>query len=131
MTNAIISLELDRGISDDARRLGGMVALTRGQLLSGVVRIDAESPIKSRGVDVILLWQTSGKGTTTTKDAVRVRILDGPVPAGRSEIAFNLDVPLAPLTYMGTLLKVQWILRVRIDRPWALDQVEDQVILLT
>jgi hypothetical protein len=131
VSNATIALELDHGLSDAARQLGGKVSLTRGQLLSGLVRIDAESPIKSRGVDVILRWQTSGKGTTTSHDAGSIRILQGPVPAGRSEIPFRLDVPLAPLTYMGTLLKIQWTLRVRIDRPWAIDQVEDQVVLLT
>lgn len=93
----------------------------RGAHLTGIAYIDATEMIKARGVEVDLRWQTSGKGDRNHWQSSPIVIHPGGELIGALELPFAIDLPLAPLSYSGTLIKIDWLVRVRIDRPWALD----------
>lgn len=102
----------------------------RGARITGTVSIDATQMIKARAVELGLQWQTSGKGDTNRGEASPLIIHQGGELTGFLTIPFEIDAPLAPLSYHGTLIKINWFLRVRIDRPWALDMKLDVPIVI-
>jgi hypothetical protein len=54
-----------------------------------------------------VLWETSGKGTTDLGVVHHVTLPEA------AEHGFDVQLPLLPLTYVGTLIKVRWFVRVR------------------
>ena len=63
------------------------------------------------------LWYTEGKGD---KDTGIAHFEEFPLDS-RREKRFEVELPLLPLTYHGELLKVHWVIRVRVDRKQAKD----------
>lgn len=102
----------------------------RGARLVGTVHIDASQMIKARAVEISLHWETSGKGDTNRGQSSPIVIHPGGELVGEINLPFEIDAPLAPLSYQGTLIKINWFLRVRIDRPWALDMKLDVPIII-
>lgn len=103
-------------------QIDGGRTLLRGTPVTGVVRINAEKPIKIRRVMLELRWETSGRGDRDRQTPLELEIGQGPeLPAGISELPFEFEAPLAPASYNGRLIKLAWEMRVRLDRPMALD----------
>lgn len=102
----------------------------RGAHIVGAAYIDAAEMIKARAVEVDLRWQTSGKGDRSHWQSSPGVIHPGGELLGPLVLPFAIDLPLAPLSYAGTLIKLDWFLRVRIDRPWALDMKCDVPIVV-
>ena len=120
MSTAQISIDIDGGHT-----------LFRGTPTTGVVRIDATKSIKIRRVLLELRWETSGRGDTDRETAREIEIGQGPeLPVGLSEFPFEFEAPLAPASYNGKLIKLYWEMRVRLDRPMALDTKHTQRIEL-
>ncbi|NRA58025.1 MAG: hypothetical protein HRU13_07925 [Phycisphaerales bacterium] len=109
----------------------GGSTLLRGTPVTGVVRIDATKPIKIRRVMLELRWETSGRGDRDRQKPLEMEIGQGPeLPEGISEFPFEFEAPLAPASYNGRLIKLFWEMRVRLDRPMALDTKHTQRIEL-
>lgn len=102
----------------------------RGARVVGTVYIDATETIKARAVEVDVRWQTSGKGDSNHWQSSPIVIHPGGELTGTLALPFEIDLPLAPLSYSGTLIKIDWTLRARIDRPWAVDMKLDVPIVM-
>ena len=102
----------------------------RGARIVGTAYIDATQMIKARAVELDLRWQTSGKGDSNHWQSSPIVLHPGGELLGSLELPFEIDLPLAPLSYTGTLIKIDWFLRVRIDRPWAIDMKLDVPIFV-
>jgi hypothetical protein len=116
--NIEATITLDRA---DAR-------FTPGETVTGLVRYRAEKPAKVKDVTVVAAWETSGKGDTDKESTEPVIIAGAQELLGAGELPFELTLPLAPLSYHGTLIKVSWVVRVRFNRPWAIDAKADHPI---
>lgn len=109
---------------------GDIFVYPRGAHVTGTVRVLTSNPLKARAILLEPRWQTSGKGDSNSGGGSPVQIHPGGELIGELDIPFAIDLPLAPLSYTGTLIKIDWSLRVRIDRPWAVDVKVDVPIVV-
>lgn len=90
----------------------------------GVVRgkVVSNPPVgqEDRKVELSVLWQTDGKGDTDLGVPLH-RELDRP---GTHD--FEVRLPLLPVSYSGTLLKIRWLVRVRRHAPLGDDEIEEK-----
>jgi hypothetical protein len=80
-----------------------------GETLTGEIKweFDRDEP----GIEIILRWQTRGKGTTDKKILPMHRI----ERAGRSgQQNFSLPLPLGPCSFSGRLITLSWTIEARI-----------------
>ena len=94
---------------------------TPGEIVTGVLSYTAAKPTKVKGVTVFAQWSTQGKGDTDRDRTEPVVLLGEDELLGDGEVPFQLTLPLAPLTYRGTLIKINWEVCARFNRPWAID----------
>ncbi|MFO0564676.1 MAG: hypothetical protein U0263_03385 [Polyangiaceae bacterium] len=87
------------------------LALEPGSVLRGRVRVPAPSGDSKRQVELSVQWETQGKGDTDRG----VVLFEELAAAEQQELehAFEVRLPLLPVSWAGTLLKVRWIVRVR------------------
>ena len=101
-----------------------------GDELSGVFVIDGGPPAAARSIELSVLWHTSGKGTEDM-GVVHFRTWkqdDGTLEGMPNPNTFNVKLPLTPWSYDGELIKIHWLVRVRMryGHPDALKElVED------
>ncbi|MBL8716922.1 MAG: hypothetical protein JNL79_13050 [Myxococcales bacterium] len=88
--------------------------LRPGEVVRGRVQLDAEGA----RTELSVLWETQGKGTTDL-GVIHHREL------GAGEHPFEVALPRLPLTYVGTLIKVRWLVRLRRIATIGDDQVVD------
>ncbi|MEM9084014.1 MAG: hypothetical protein AAGB34_10500 [Planctomycetota bacterium] len=97
-----------------------------GETVTGVVTLDVPDTENVRKVLAVLRWATSGKGDTDSDDMARTELVGKhEFRMGTHQFPFELTLPVAPVSYHGTLLKIDWSVHVRLDRPWAFDIKED------
>jgi hypothetical protein len=101
---------------DERRR-----SFTAGGTLRGRFRVAGDTAETLRGVELKVLWYTEGKGDTDA-GIVYSKTFE---PRGEQDCPFSVTLPLLPLTYHGRLLKIHWMVRVRVDRKWRKDLVHD------
>lgn len=98
------------------------IELTRGTVVAGdVVEGHVVFDGSGRGdttVELSVLWETSGKGDTDIGVLHFERLAND---VGRRQ--FRVQLPLLPLSYDGTIVKIAWLVRVRgaggvIDTPF-------------
>jgi hypothetical protein len=111
-----VTIRLDQG--DDATFIAG-------DTIAGTVHVAADERDRVRKLTVSLRWKTIGKGDTDTGDGPSEQLLGDHEFFGNSEHRFALTAPSAPLSYNGKLIKVQWQVKVRLDRPFAFDVNEE------
>lgn len=100
-----------------------------GSLLRGRVVLTPLPGHEQRKVELSVLWQTEGKGDTDLGVVLhRVLAEDGQGATGSHD--FEVRLPLLPVSYSGTLLKVRWLVRVRRFAPMADDQLEEKDLLV-
>ena len=104
--------------------------LAAGEPVDVSVVIDPPAPMKMRKLILELLWQTSGRGDTDSEVASRTVLTEGAELHGRHEFPVRLEVPLAPFSYDGHLIKVRWVARVRVDRALARDRKHEQTVVV-
>jgi len=92
-----------------------------GGNVTGLVRIETPDALKINKVDVMLEWKTSGKGDKDSAQIDVQEIVKGGQIDGLVEVPYSLMLPAAPCSYHGRLIKIEWCVKVRIDRPWAFD----------
>ncbi len=82
----------------------------------GVVRGRADVEDSGGRVELSVLWETAGKGSTDRGVIHHVELPPG-------EHAFEVPLPRLPLTYVGTMIKVHWLVRLRRISTLAADDV--------
>lgn len=98
---ASISVRLERTPAhfEPGDPVEGFVILEAGDLAGAEVHY----------AEVMLFWQTDGKGTQDEGIAGKIEILekDSPMPA-RHEHRFSWEMPRMPWSYQGKLIKINW-----------------------
>jgi hypothetical protein len=90
---------------------GNRTAYRPGELLGGNYQLVGADRSRVRRTEVSVLWYTEGKGT---EDLGVHHFAESDTPddsAGR----FATQLPLSPLSYDGVLLKIRWLVRVRVQ----------------
>ena len=95
-----------------------------GATLTGSVEVQSSAE-ELKSLELSVLWQTEGKGDTDTGLACFEALAACP-----GSHPFSVDLPLLPLTYYGHLLKIHWVVRVRVDRHGGQDQVYERLFTL-
>ena len=95
-------------------------SLRPGGLVRGCVTLAPALGDEGSGVELSVLWETSGRGNT---DRGVVFFRDLPT---RGAYDFEARLPLLPLTYEGELLQIRWLVRVRRLRARADDELVDE-----
>jgi hypothetical protein len=79
-----------------------------GQPLRGRLLIDSPSPLPISGVELTLGWRTSGRGDSDHREVQSLRLLGDGTLEGSRACPFTLDVPAAPLSHPGRLVRIGW-----------------------
>lgn len=108
-------------------------SLDRAQVIvGGTVRVSGswQSQKPPRAVRIELRWETEGRGTTDG-ESVDSSVLDSSHGTLPPVFDTQLQVPShGPASYDGSLIRVRWFVRVRLDVPWAGDPKEDLPLLV-
>ncbi|MBK7583738.1 MAG: hypothetical protein IPI67_26530 [Myxococcales bacterium] len=113
-----IEIELERELCEPGGVLRGRVVLTP---LAGQ---------EERKVELTVMWMTDGKGNTDLEVALFRVLSDGAGDAATGSHRFEVNLPLLPVSYTGTLLKLRWLVSVRRQAPLGGDQIEEKDFLV-
>jgi len=119
-------------------RPAGDGVFERGSPVTGEVELSCQGRLSHSGVKLELLWETSGKGTRDSKVAREIDLLPpgelGIAMAGPGEqstrVPFSVPGVEAPLTYHGTLIKIEWLVRVRVLRKLRFDPKNEAGVVI-
>lgn len=99
-----------------------------GSTLKGQASWTPDKESKPRAVCVSLGWRTEGRGNRkegTCDETERSDI----TPGSTVTLPFEFQVPLeGPVSYDGKLMKIIWEITVRVDLPFARDEIERKEI---
>ncbi|MFK7959497.1 MAG: hypothetical protein AB8G96_03155 [Phycisphaerales bacterium] len=123
--NVNLRVEFDGRAAATSEATGRPIVVAAGDRLSGTVFMQMQNSVKVRAIRLVAEWRTRGRGDTDKDVAHDVVLVDGPAVTGEHVVPFDVPLPVAPLTYHGNLIKVEWQLRVRFDRPFARDWWHD------
>jgi hypothetical protein len=87
-----------------------------GETLAGSYFLDELGDVSISAVEVSVLWQTEGKGNSDfgIHDFWRRSVADGDWIDNRTPGRFHTTLPNSPLSYDGELIKIYWLVRVRV-----------------
>lgn len=94
-----LGIELDEGDLD---------LVIAGQPLRGRLLIDAPESLPISGVELALGWRTSGRGDSDHREVQSVRLLEKGVLERSRVCPFTINVPAAPLSHSGRLVRIGW-----------------------
>lgn len=93
-----------------------------GTTISGVVRVQCDSDVNCKGLDVKSVWRTHGRGNVDTGEAQSETLFAGKWTAGESaEYRFELAIADWPPSYHGHHLNVDHYIDARALIPWGFD----------
>ena len=103
-----------------------------GETLAGSYFLDefGDEPISA--VEVSVLWKTEGKGNSDfgIHEFWRRSVADGDWIDNRTPGRFLTVLPNSPLTYNGELIKVYWLVRIRVFTENGREFVDEHVFRL-
>src|SRR5688572_26519656 len=108
--------------------VGGRSHFAAGDELVCEYQIDAVDPAEIQAVEASVLWYTEGKGEDDLGVHFFERRLPGDADDGdlRPMRRLRTRLPNSPLTYGGSILSIQWCVRLRLflrrGREYALEQ---------
>lgn len=103
-----------------------------GDVVTGILHLDAEDDVEPRELKVELSWRTHGRGDRD-EAVVSVDVLPcGKLARGEQRNQrFTLRLPPdAPPTRRGRLVNLDWYLRARADLAWAVDPSAETDVLV-
>tara|TARA_R110002049_G_scaffold50370_1_gene142944 strand:+ start:33499 stop:34917 length:1419 start_codon:yes stop_codon:yes gene_type:complete len=101
---------------------GGDRIYTGGDIITGVVRVNADKDVNCSGLQVRTLWATHGRGNVDSEEADSKILFTGQWVAGEEqEYRFELNVGGWPPTYHGHYLNVDHYIEARAKIPWGFD----------
>ncbi|MFB6355894.1 MAG: hypothetical protein ABEJ65_05200 [bacterium] len=94
-----------------------------GTPVRGTLLLQPESELELDSVTLEAKWYTSGTGDPNENTVVRRSLSPGTIEQGSSfESSFEMEIPkLAPVSYQGDLINVNWEIRVECDTPLGSD----------
>jgi hypothetical protein len=93
-----------------------------GEKLTGFVEAHASRPINCTALTLTPEWRTHGKGNVAKGETATITLFSGRWESGETKrYPFSIHVPVAPITYHGRILNVDWFLKARAHIPWAID----------
>jgi hypothetical protein len=103
-----------------------------GERVRGLLRLHAREACTSRAILIDAYWRTSGYGNEATMKRERKRIEIQHLAQGATlDVPFELELPLGPVSYDGKLIKVEWLIEMSVDVPWARDPRYEYPITVT
>ncbi len=87
-----------------------------GNMLSGQFWLEGVNPGDIRAVEVSVLWHTEGKGEQdmSVHYFERIEPQNGHPVDFRQPQRFRTVLPNSPLSYDGLIVKINWLVRVRV-----------------
>lgn len=92
-----------------------------GQTLSGTYAFSGVAREEIQRVELSVLWFTEGKGDEDLGvhffESIQWEEGEAAEPSGRNRVpggAFSVELPQAPVSYYGKVLKIHWDVRVRL-----------------
>jgi hypothetical protein len=102
----------------------------RGEVLSGSVTVYSASLDEPRRSELSVLWYTEGIGDEDL-GIVHFQLLgEDATVLGTHTYPFEVTLPVVPLTYHGRLVKIHWVVRVRVQHAAAPDTVQDMPFIV-
>jgi hypothetical protein len=93
-----------------------------GEMLIGLVEAHATRPINCTALTLTPEWRTHGKGNVAKGETATITLFSGRWEPGETKrYPFSIHVPVAPITYHGQILNVDWFLKARAHVAWAID----------
>ena len=93
-----------------------------GDTLSGVVEIQPDEVVKCRQVVVSVGWHTEGRGDSNAmsmhEDIIPVTEISPEMPLQHQ---FDVVLPYEPWSYAGTLIRIVWMVHVKVDIAFGTD----------
>lgn len=106
-----ILIESDRGL------------VKPGSAVRGGFRVLSDGPLPVERVELSVLWYTDGKGDMDQGVVHNETLAPGETLTPDRAFPFKVEVPLAPWSYSGQLIKIHWVVRVRVypvtGKPWG------------
>jgi|GEM_PF-2196091 len=95
-----------------------------GQVVSGLVTISSSSQVKINKITVWGGFKVHGKGETENFFSILNEDDKNQIsPEKPVVLPFSMQIPDdGPLSYDGECVKIDWLIKVDIDIPWALDE---------
>jgi hypothetical protein len=104
----------------------GSSRIPAGSMLDGTIQWSVPPTSGTVSGEITVLWQTEGKGDTD-RGIVHFEEVSG---VDTNRIALHVKLPLLPLTYQGKLLKIHWLVRVRMKPERGPEAVKDATFTL-
>ncbi|NND97912.1 MAG: sporulation protein [Pirellulaceae bacterium] len=121
MAKCDLSIELD----DPKRMHPG------GGNITGVVRVDVDKNVTTKGLEVSTGWKTHGRGNVASGQFETITLFTGEWRAGEQfEYRFDLPVGHWPPSYHGDYLNVDHYVNARAKIPWGFDPKAAQSFLM-
>lgn len=102
-----------------------------GELLKGLVEVEAREDIRSRSVTLEFGWHTEGKGSRNSEVVDRKSLASGSLRARQSVgDQFVFEVPRSPWSFAGHFITIIWALTVKVDVPMGRDIAVSQPFIV-
>ncbi len=85
-----------------------------GQRLRGGFRVTTEESISVKRVEASVLWYTEGKGNMDEGVVWHQTFAENEILDSQRAFPFEAEMPEKPWSYSGKLIKIKWVVRVRI-----------------
>ncbi|MBN2294356.1 MAG: hypothetical protein JXM70_18145 [Pirellulales bacterium] len=87
-----------------------------GETISGQFKLESFDPGSVKAIEFSVLWYTEGKGDEDldVHEFRRIEADDMNWSAFRRAEQFDVTLPLSPLSYEGSIMKIRWCARVRV-----------------
>ncbi len=102
----------------------------RGRV-SGRVCVETFERITPRAVRVSVGWRTEGRGDEDSEILLEETLHTGELPIGRREFPFAVQLPEAPISYVGNYIKIVWQVAAHIDLAWKRDPKDIKTFFVT
>ena len=102
-----------------------------GGKITGVVRVDVDKNVSTKGLIVSSGWETHGRGNVASGEFDSKTLFTGDWHAGdKLEYRFELPIGDWPPSYHGNYLNIDHCVKVRAKIPWGFDPKATQVFLM-
>jgi hypothetical protein len=94
-----------------------------GGFVRGGFRVLTDEPLSVQRVELSVLWCTSGKGDVDESVIHLETLAQGETLTADRAFPFQVQLPEQPWSYTGQLIKISWVVRVRVypinGKPWG------------
>jgi len=110
----------------------GVPIVTVGDRFTGTAFLTPGAELKLNELRVELVWRAHGKGSPDEGVVGKTVPPTKQLAAGQEvEIPFEFQVPdTGPISWDGEYVKLNWMVRIYLDIPWAIDDEESFPLLV-